>query len=303
MIRCQSLLRQRCGKPDQAGQRRPKDLQDDGELSGKAADQLTLCVHQPVVETSSVDVLQERHRRSVPRDGDAHAERRHNFKPVQQLTLSTLVNLLVITNLSGSTATPRCSVPVSLRMNTSGSPLPHVQSKHERISCCSTHRQRCFAKLQRSERSTLSMIVACNCCLSAVCGGCSCQTRVRSCPRRCCLPRSWDRPTGSMQRQHSAGTDTLQTHTCVSHSCLLSESVVPASLPVLLQHSFPVQLCWWPGMATRCQFENSNDVGVFAKLTNAYCLVAQGGSENFYRYCAMRRLASVCADKRAAPGR
>ncbi len=36
-------------------------------------------------------------------------------------------------------------------------------------------------------------------------------------------------------------------------------------------------------MATRCQFENSNDVGVFAKLTNAYCLVALGGSENFYR--------------------
>ena len=35
-------------------------------------------------------------------------------------------------------------------------------------------------------------------------------------------------------------------------------------------------------MATRCQFENNNDVGVFAKLTNAYCLVALGGAENFY---------------------
>lgn len=35
-------------------------------------------------------------------------------------------------------------------------------------------------------------------------------------------------------------------------------------------------------MATRCQFENSNEIGVFAKLTNAYCLVALGGSENFY---------------------
>lgn len=35
-------------------------------------------------------------------------------------------------------------------------------------------------------------------------------------------------------------------------------------------------------MATRCQFENSNDVGVFAKLTNAYCVVALGGAENFY---------------------
>jgi len=35
-------------------------------------------------------------------------------------------------------------------------------------------------------------------------------------------------------------------------------------------------------MATRCQFENSNDVGVFAKLTNAYAIVALGGAENFY---------------------
>jgi len=35
-------------------------------------------------------------------------------------------------------------------------------------------------------------------------------------------------------------------------------------------------------MALRAQFENKNDVGVFSKLTNAYCLVAVGGSENFY---------------------
>jgi translation initiation factor 6 len=35
-------------------------------------------------------------------------------------------------------------------------------------------------------------------------------------------------------------------------------------------------------MATRCQFENNNDVGVFAKLTNAYCMIALGGAENFY---------------------
>lgn len=30
------------------------------------------------------------------------------------------------------------------------------------------------------------------------------------------------------------------------------------------------------------QFENSCEVGVFSKLTNAYCLVAIGGSESFY---------------------
>lgn len=35
-------------------------------------------------------------------------------------------------------------------------------------------------------------------------------------------------------------------------------------------------------MAVRCQFENSNEIGVFSTLTNAYCLVAVGGSENFY---------------------
>ncbi|KKA28783.1 hypothetical protein TD95_002867 [Thielaviopsis punctulata] len=35
-------------------------------------------------------------------------------------------------------------------------------------------------------------------------------------------------------------------------------------------------------MAVRAQFENSNEVGVFATLTNSYALVAVGGSENFY---------------------
>ncbi|CAJ0745713.1 22765_t:CDS:2 [Entrophospora sp. SA101] len=35
-------------------------------------------------------------------------------------------------------------------------------------------------------------------------------------------------------------------------------------------------------MAVRAQFENSNEIGVFSRLTNTYCLVAIGGSENFY---------------------
>ncbi|CAJ2666997.1 unnamed protein product [Trifolium pratense] len=35
-------------------------------------------------------------------------------------------------------------------------------------------------------------------------------------------------------------------------------------------------------MATRLQFENNCDIGVFSKLTNAYCMVAIGGSESFY---------------------
>jgi len=35
-------------------------------------------------------------------------------------------------------------------------------------------------------------------------------------------------------------------------------------------------------MAIRAQYEGSNEIGCFAKLTNTYCLVAMGGSENFY---------------------
>ncbi|KAK2068425.1 hypothetical protein P8C59_003061 [Phyllachora maydis] len=35
-------------------------------------------------------------------------------------------------------------------------------------------------------------------------------------------------------------------------------------------------------MAVRAQFENSNEVGVFATLTNSFALVAIGASENFY---------------------
>jgi len=35
-------------------------------------------------------------------------------------------------------------------------------------------------------------------------------------------------------------------------------------------------------MATRVNFENSSEIGVFAKITNTYALVASGGSENFF---------------------
>jgi translation initiation factor 6 len=35
-------------------------------------------------------------------------------------------------------------------------------------------------------------------------------------------------------------------------------------------------------MAVRVQFENSSEVGVFAKLTNTYCLVGMGASATFY---------------------
>jgi translation initiation factor 6 len=35
-------------------------------------------------------------------------------------------------------------------------------------------------------------------------------------------------------------------------------------------------------IAAAFRFENTNEVGVFAKLTNKYALVCQGASENFY---------------------
>jgi len=35
-------------------------------------------------------------------------------------------------------------------------------------------------------------------------------------------------------------------------------------------------------MAVRTSYQSSNEVGVFAQLTNGYCLVAAGGAENFY---------------------
>ncbi|KAJ5074837.1 eukaryotic translation initiation factor 6 [Anaeramoeba ignava] len=35
-------------------------------------------------------------------------------------------------------------------------------------------------------------------------------------------------------------------------------------------------------MAFRAQFQNSSDIGVFTRLTNKYCLIGLGGSENFY---------------------
>jgi translation initiation factor 6 len=34
-------------------------------------------------------------------------------------------------------------------------------------------------------------------------------------------------------------------------------------------------------MATRIHFESSNEIGVFAKLTNRYCITAVGGNFGF----------------------
>lgn len=53
-------------------------------------------------------------------------------------------------------------------------------------------------------------------------------------------------------------------------------------------------------MAVRASFENNCEVGCFAKLTNTYCLVAIGGSENFYR-CDGSLLA--CAGGRVGGGK
>jgi len=45
------------------------------------------------------------------------------------------------------------------------------------------------------------------------------------------------------------------------------------ALSTLVRQSNPASIL--NDMATRCQFENSNEVGVFAALTNAYCLTGK----------------------------
>ena len=51
----------------------------------------------------------------------------------------------------------------------------------------------------------------------------------------------------------------------------------------LLLSSHPVGADLCNRMAVvRTHFENNNEIGVFSKLTNSYCLVAIGGSANFY---------------------
>ena len=52
-------------------------------------------------------------------------------------------------------------------------------------------------------------------------------------------------------------------------------------------------------MAQRLHFQNSNEVGVFAMLSNAYCLTAVGTSENFVRAPQPSRCASRAAACRA----
>lgn len=47
-------------------------------------------------------------------------------------------------------------------------------------------------------------------------------------------------------------------------------------------------------MALRVQFENNDDIGVFSKLTNTYCIVAIGGAETFYRFVFISRSLRLC---------
>ena len=62
----------------------------------------------------------------------------------------------------------------------------------------------------------------------------------------------------------------------------------PLSVTCMRHHPCYVSLvaagCLGLPVCTRagCQFEGSNEIGVFSRLTNAYCLVCVGGSESFY---------------------
>jgi len=46
-------------------------------------------------------------------------------------------------------------------------------------------------------------------------------------------------------------------------------------------------------MAVRAAFEKSGEIGCFATLTNSYCLVGIGGSENFYRYFIVTEVSNM----------
>lgn len=48
------------------------------------------------------------------------------------------------------------------------------------------------------------------------------------------------------------------------------------TLGALCTETLPHPLC------SGCQYEGSSEIGVFAKLTNGYCLVCDGGSQSFY---------------------
>ena len=55
----------------------------------------------------------------------------------------------------------------------------------------------------------------------------------------------------------------------------------PAAPPPLFAHPSPRPPR--PSLTAGVNFENNNEVGVFARITNAYALCGLGGSENFYR--------------------
>ena len=56
---------------------------------------------------------------------------------------------------------------------------------------------------------------------------------------------------------------------------LLVSSLVGLSFTSLITHKQRIFTILHFTMATRCSFENSNEVGVFAALTNAYCLTGK----------------------------
>lgn len=83
----------------------------------------------------------------------------------------------------------------------------------------------------------------------------------------------------------SSGAYINDTSRHVSIVTWILRSVLPHLLRLAFSEAavqFSARIKQAVAMATRCQFENTNDIGVFAKLTNAYCMVAAGGSENFY---------------------
>ena len=73
---------------------------------------------------------------------------------------------------------------------------------------------------------------------------------------------------------------------CVEHRHWRGRLLIARSSPkealLVARSTHPTPRSLPPLFSAGAQFEGSNEIGVFARLTNSYCLVTHGGSQNFY---------------------
>ncbi|KAF9176786.1 Eukaryotic translation initiation factor 6 [Haplosporangium sp. Z 11] len=99
------------------------------------------------------------------------------------------------------------------------------------------------------------------------------------------------KPNNAMFCNEESAVDGLQTLSAINHNNGNRCNNIHSTLNTLIETTAtmsgkilrPTNLEAYLQLGSGCaQFENNNEIGVFAMLTNSYCLVAIGGSENFY---------------------